>query len=1831
MNNIFKIIWSHSAQLFVVTSELAKGKVKSASSSKKISSVTSSTTSKISLLSASILLSLSTTNVNAAVVLNNYSYGNSATVQKNSGTETVPAPKATDTGIAIGNNANAYGDGSLISIDLIAIGNNATTSEHTQRVTVYNYLTPGNTDWRAITGRLTNVTLDPNQVYYSLGDTNTWEAVDRAVPAMALGYESFAHGGSVAIGGYSHAGEKVGSGTGAGLSVAIGAYTTATGSGAVAMGPAASAQGNNSFALMRQASATGINSMALGAASYASTDGAIAIGRLATSTGKNSIAIGTGGEGATSPSYRDRTKATESTGNNTIAMGHNVKVKAEDSIGIGREAKANQINSVALGALSETRDATAETTGTVNNFTYGNFHAQGSAANGVVSIGKTGAERQLIHVAAGKVSADSTDAINGSQLFVTNRGLSYLGDTLVTNILGGNAAVVKNGDTLGSLTMTNIGGTGKNTIDDAIKAAKTEVKTEKQATLKTDTGANGQSIYTIGATKTTLTEGTKVSVTGGEEDANGIINYTVGIDKPTSDKIDSIGTGNVAAGDSNTVTGATVHQYIEDNPITFVGEDNANPLKKKLGETLKFTSGDIDSGYKGANLKVKSDGTDIVVGFKESPTFKDITADSLNIANGGPTINKDGINMNGKKITNLAPGEADTDAVNVSQLKDSVQNVNNSSPFEYAKGDEPLVKGKDGQFYPAKNFAQLTYDPATNSYKDANNTPVTPVDNNEVVIRAKGDTPQPVTNVKSNLPATYNKDANNPTTTVQAAPSAEDVKNIGNNAATVNDILNAGWNLQENGGAKDFVKAYDTVNFVDGEGTKANVTVREDGTIADVTFNIDKGNITVDPNGTGKAEGTPEADIKAAEEKVKEAEEKLANLPNNASDEDKAKAAKDVADAKKAVSDINNKVATVENVVNAINNVSWTATSGQKGTGISTAATEEKVKAGDTVKFNAGDNLKIEQAGKDFTYSLNPELKKLTSAEFKDKNGNKTETTADGIKITSATPDKDPVSLTSAGLDNGNNKITNVSAGEKDTDAVNVSQLKAAKADINNVANNVQSLEDNSPFEYADKDGNPVKKGLDGKYYKPESLKDKVFVDGKYYNKDDVKSDGTLKDPATAQAVNPIDPTLEKVVIRAKGDEPQQVTNIKSNLPDTYNQVVDENGAPIKDADGNPVTTTTAQKAPSTADIKNIGNNAATVNDILNAGWNLQENGGAKDFVKAYDTVNFVDGEGTKANVTVREDGTIADVTFNIDKGNITVDPNGTGKAEGTPEADIKAAEEKVKEAEEKLANLPNNASDEDKAKAAKDVADAKKAVSDINNKVATVENVVNAINNVSWTATSGQKGTGISTAATEEKVKAGDTVKFNAGDNLKIEQAGKDFTYSLNPELKKLTSAEFVATDPKGNKITTVTDGNGITITPEKPEEGKAPVSLTSNGLSNGNNSITNVKSNLPNTYNQVLDKDGNPIKDTNGNPVTTTASQAAPSAEDVKNMGNNAATVNDILNAGWNLQENGGAKDFVKAYDTVNFVNGEGTKANVTVREDGKIADVTFNIDKGNITMNPDNSGTVQGTPQSEKDAAEKALKAAKDTLANLPTTAPKSVKDAAEKALQDAQKGVDNINNRVATVENVAYAINNAAWNVDAGTVENSNGKLVKGSSDKPTKVKAGNTVKLNAGNNIEIKRNAHSIDIATSATPSFTNVSLGSDGAKIGSDGQGNVRVSNAQGAPTRITNVAPGINNTDAVNYGQLRGAVNNINNRINKVDKDLRAGVAGAAAIAFIQRPNEAGKSIVSVGAAGYRGESALAVGYARNADNNKISIKLGVGLNSRNDVTYGGSVGYQW
>ena len=172
-------------------------------------------------------------------------------------------------------------------------------------------------------------------------------------------------------------------------------------------------------------------------------------------------------------------------------------------------------------------------------------------------------------------------------------------------------------------------------------------------------------------------------------------------------------------------------------------------------------------------------------------------------------------------------------------------------------------------------------------------------------------------------------------------------------------------------------------------------------------------------------------------------------------------------------------------------------------------------------------------------------------------------------------------------------------------------------------------------------------------------------------------------------------------------------------------------------------------------------------------------------------------------------------------------------------------------------------------------------------------------------------------------------------------------------------------------------------------------------------------------------------------------------------------------------------------------------------------------------------------------------------------------------------------------------------------------------------------------LDAGKNIKLThKKGKVLSVAVSDTPTFKNVTTTGD-VNVGGTihAHGGLDMHN-----NRIVNVADPKDPTDAVNKRYVDNAVKNINNNINRldnkidhVDRKLRAGIAGATAISFLQRPNEAGKSLVSVGVGGYRNENALAVGYGRNSDNNKVSIKVGASINSRSDVNWGGSIGYQW
>ena len=149
------------------------------------------------------------------------------------------------------------------------------------------------------------------------------------------------------------------------------------------------------------------------------------------------------------------------------------------------------------------------------------------------------------------------------------------------------------------------------------------------------------------------------------------------------------------------------------------------------------------------------------------------------------------------------------------------------------------------------------------------------------------------------------------------------------------------------------------------------------------------------------------------------------------------------------------RAATEDQVKSAVENAGWNATVGTEGSGINSTptATAEKVKTDETVTFKAGNNMMVSQAGKTISYAVNPELKDMKSATFKDAAGNTTVTDGNGITITPGSanpnnPNAGPISLTKDGLNNGNNQLKGIAPGTDDTDAVNVSQLKASNARI---------------------------------------------------------------------------------------------------------------------------------------------------------------------------------------------------------------------------------------------------------------------------------------------------------------------------------------------------------------------------------------------------------------------------------------------------------------------------------------------------------------------------------------------------------------------------------------------------------------------------------------------------------------------------------------------------------------------------------------------------------------------------------------------------------------
>ena len=149
------------------------------------------------------------------------------------------------------------------------------------------------------------------------------------------------------------------------------------------------------------------------------------------------------------------------------------------------------------------------------------------------------------------------------------------------------------------------------------------------------------------------------------------------------------------------------------------------------------------------------------------------------------------------------------------------------------------------------------------------------------------------------------------------------------------------------------------------------------------------------------------------------------------------------------------RAATEDQVKSAVADAGWDAAVGTEGSGVNStpSATAEKVKPNETLTFKAGNNMMVSQNGKSISYAVNPELKDMKSATFKDADGNTTVTNGNGMTITPGSanpnnPNAGTISLTKDGLNNGNNQLKGIAPGTDDTDAVNVSQLKASNSRI---------------------------------------------------------------------------------------------------------------------------------------------------------------------------------------------------------------------------------------------------------------------------------------------------------------------------------------------------------------------------------------------------------------------------------------------------------------------------------------------------------------------------------------------------------------------------------------------------------------------------------------------------------------------------------------------------------------------------------------------------------------------------------------------------------------
>ena len=1698
-----------------------------------------------------------------------------------------------------------WGD-AAIGLRAIASGGNATALGRSATATAANAIAigGGNGDSATDNKEKTEATGEKSTAigYNAKAKTGNDLAVGRGVTssggaATALGYYATASGNqTVALGSTINSTAQYATG--------IGYSVNSQGEGSVAIGAGTDALG---AIPAKQVQATAKNAIAIGRATQATSQDATAIGTDATASNTDAIAIGrkSNASGSTSIGFGYNTK---STATNTVAIGTDVSATAESAIALGRKTTASALNATAVGpianasgkyssafgmsaaaskenslALGTNANASLDKSVALgsDSTTATNATSQGSVViggktitwNGAptvsgtgmqVSVGSAGAERQIKNVAAGEVSANSTDAINGSQLYAVADALNQANvDQSIkykANGTGSNSVKLSDGlnFTNGATTTATVGANGQVSFD---------LNTATQKSITDSATAVARTISLGGDTGTT----TAKSLTSSN------VNFGVKSGSPTY---------LTTTANGNDVTLTINEQAIKNaakDASSFKVKANATAAEDvKGGDTVAFNNGD--------NIAITQTGKTFKIATAKNVTFDTATiGTNTTIGSTGITTNKvtvgtvsidgtNGINAGNKAITNVGTGivansKADNSNVaNIGDVKtianDAVANLSTSlgvtdgtnSGTVNLKNQSLKVVGT-GVAKATVNGQTITVDVAkgtiaANATTGALTGTAGVVDANDMATAVN----TAITKAVDTAAGTQKLDisaggtdssVNLKTQKLTVAGTGASTASLTGQTITVNVAEGTFTNKTDGttsataGVAKatDVAAAINNANTV--LGNKITAATQSLSTLGDNKFKLTADSTSTTGQALNKSGGLSfkiagDGDLvsTSATTDTINVTVKKGTLTN-------------AADGSLNVT--NSGVVTADNMKSVVNDAITKAVSSAKdgsAWNISTnGGTATKVSGGNTVDLINGDNIEITQDGTDGKKITVKTKKDLTVDSVTAANTVKVGSATNLITLDGATGGVSGnsftagnasmnttgfrltggPSMTTAGIDAGNKQITNLaSGGTTATNAANIGDINAAISSL------TTNLGKNTTIAYkANNAGGQTVSLADGFNFTNGTLTTaEVAANGvvKFnVTQGSLSTDGngnitnTAGVATTDDVKNAVNTAITKAVDNATGTQKLDIsaggTDSSVNLK-TQKLTVAGTGAATASLNGQTITVDVAE---GTFTNKSDGTTSATAGVAK-----------ASDVAAAINNANTVLNQ--KISDATTSLGTLGNNTFTLKADSTDTTAQALNKSGGLA---FKVAGD---------GDLVSTSATTDTVKVTvkkgelSNAADGSLNVTDSG--VVTADNMKTVVNDaITKAVTSAKDGSAwnISTnGGTATKVSGGNTVDLINGDNIEITQDGTDGKKITVKTKKNLTVDSVTA----GNTVintsgltngTTAITGTGITT--DKVTVGGLSIDKTA-GINAGNKAITNVGTGI------VANSNADNSNVANIGDVKTIANDA------VANLSTNLGVTDGTNNGTVNLKT-----EKLKVVGTgaaTTTVNGQ---------------TVTVDVAKGTLAANAA-TGALTGTAgvvdandmaTAVNTAITKAVDNATGTQAlkiGGDTTATGSVNLKSDTL---SVKGDNKFITTAASGNDITLTVNEQAIKTAA---KDAASFKVKANSEAEQEVKGGETVVFNDGDNIEITQTGKTFKIATSKNVTFDTATIGGN-TTIGSTGittnkvtVGGISIDGTNGinaGSKQITNVASGgTTATNAANIGDINAAISSLTTNLGK-------------------------------------------------------------------------------